>query len=240
MPSVIEGKNVLLEMYITASSEYVPILCATDCTFRYTPEFITKTGPNSPAREFALRIYEWAFDVTGLTKIANESPSSLSFFYMLQSSIRRTSHDFRMTFEDDEGNDYEISGVGFVGESTINGPQTDFSNASIQIKGTGGVTIDFVADPTPGDFDVLSDWWQSSNGNSYINGASSGETDGINYTLQSTDEILRVWNEGGGYEIVSGAPGNRECQLDLSNHKIKFADAFDGNQRVAVLFKRPV
>lgn len=238
MSDVIHGKDCYLEMFV--SSTWTPVLCATDMTFEYNPEFITKTGPNSPAREYAMRIYDWSMSVTGLTKLANDTV--LSFFYMLQTSIRRQSHEFRARFVDSNNVEKQISGTAFIGHSTITGPATDFCNATIEFRGTGAFeisTVDFVVDSSATE-NILADWWATENGDSWIDGASSGQTDGTTYTLVSTDEILRVWVEGTGFEIVTGTPatGTLECQLDLSNGKIIFPVTFDGTQRVTVLFKR--
>jgi hypothetical protein len=84
---------------------------------------------------------------------------------------------------------------------------------------------------------ILSDWWNTVDGNDFIEGASTGETDGTQYTLQATDKVLMVDLEGIIYKI-SPTLGNMKCKLDLSNNKILFPLFFNGTQSVGVLFKR--
>jgi len=244
MSNVIEGKNCLLQMKVSGS--WKDILCATDMSFDYSPEFITKTGPGSPAREFALRLSESSMSVTGLTKIAVED-DVLSFFYMIQTAVRRSIQEFRATFINDSGGTQQISGFGFIGHSTINGPATDFCNAFIEIKMSGAFSIDEITIPADAEFNYLSDWWNTSGGTTFIDQFSTGETDGTPYRLGTDDIILEVDYEGNQFDQVSGTPtpGKRECKFtatNLTDGKISFPSDLvsDGTQRVFVLFKRAI
>lgn len=238
MAQPIFGTGMILEMFIT--DQWYPILCATDCAYNRRAEFIEKTGPNSGLfREYAVRIEEWDMSASGLTKITNSS-EALTFFYMLQTSVRRTEQQVRITFTDDEGGSKQITGNALIGDSTITGPATDWANCSIQLKGTGAFTISEVDPPSETEYTYLSDYWVVGNGNNYISGASAVH----GYTLISTDIPLEVDWEGLGYELVSGTPatGARECRFTTSPVRITFpADLIStGVQRVFVFFKRVI
>lgn len=241
MANPVLGKNAVLEMFV--DDDYYPLLCATDIRFTYSPEFIEKTTTESGTfQEFEVRLQSWTAYVTGLTKVLNDTV--LSLFYALQTSVRRQKQLFRVTFTDDSSNSKQIEGYAFIGNAEINGPAQGFSQANIELKGTGAFSISDVEPPGVIDYDTLADFWQTSNGVNYISGASSGEWDGTSYTLDSDDKPLEVDMEGSQYDIVSGTPtpGTRTCMLDLDNGRIYFpADViFDGSQRVFVEWKRPV
>ena len=242
MSEPVYGTEVVCEMMI--ADVYTPVLCATDCVFTRVPEFIETTNPTSGlAKDFDVRREEWGITLSGLTKI--ENGTTLSFFYMLQSSVRRQRQTVRITYTDVDGAAKQIAGNVLIGQQSITGPATDFANCTIEFKGTGPFTITDVEPPAPTDYNIFSDTWATVNGNAFINGASTGLSpsavaNGGPFTLQSTDIVLEVGVEGMEYELVTGSPGNREAQPDLANNKIKVRDAFDGTQRVYVEFKRPI
>lgn len=244
MAEAIHGKNVIIEMYITDT--YYPILCGTDCTFSRTPEFIPITSTTSGLfREFMVRREEWVMSVSGLTKIANAA--TLTFFYMLQTSVRRTRQLVRITFTDSDGASKQITGNVLIGQMDINGPFSDFSQCTIELKGTGAYVIEDTEDPVATDYNYYSDYWQTVNGQNYISGNSSGTSNAsptpfTAFALLSTDVIIGVAVEGTGFEQVTGTPGNREYQFSTSPVRINFASdlIFDGTQRVFVMIKRAV
>lgn len=234
MADIIFGKNVLVQQQQDDLS-WLNLLCGTDMTFTYEPEFITKTGPNSPSREYQVRIEDCSMSVTGATRIANDS-TTLTFFSMMATAMRRTKKSYRAKFVDETGAIKTITMDAFIGQSTINGPVSDASIGTIELRGTGGFTI-ATPDPDPSTvtYNLLSDWWNTSNGNAFINGASAVNS----YTLTTADTILEVDVEGVEFDIVTGAPGNRQAQPSLATNKINFNFTFDGTQKVFVLFKRP-
>jgi len=147
-----------------------------------------------------------------------------------------------MTFTDDSSNSKQITGLAFIGSMSISGPISDFAQCSISLKGTGAYDVQTTVIPTPTDYETLSDWWQTVNANTFVNGASSGEHTGTMYTLADTDILLEVSMEGTQYDIItSGTPTGRTCKY-VSVGKVQFpADViFDGSQRVFVEWKRPI
>lgn len=240
MPEVIYGSDVVLEKLV--DEVYYPVLCGTDCSLVRTPEIIEKTTAASGLwKDFAIRIEEFDVSVSGLTKIDNDD--TLTFFYMLQSSVRRALGQYRMTFTDSDGNSKEITFAALIGQMSISGPASDFSQCSIAFKGSGEFIIQDVTPPDEGEFQILSDSWDTVNGQSYISGASTGDSTGTAYTLTADDVALEVTMEGVQYELVTGTPtaGQRECRFNTSNLRVEFPSdvVFDGSQRVMVLFKRP-
>ncbi len=128
MADAVHGQDVVLEMKV--DGEFYPILCATDCVFTASPEFLERsTGDTSTSRKWRKRIEEFSASVSGLTKLPNDA--SLSFFYMLQSSVRRTVQEFRQTFTDNTGASNIILYSAHIVQQSISGPVGDFANCTI-------------------------------------------------------------------------------------------------------------
>lgn len=237
----VRGENVIVELMVDAV--YYPVLCGTDCTFTREVEFVPiRTADSSLFDEVMPRREGWGITVNGVTKIENDTV--LTFFYLLQTSIRRSTHSIRVTFEDEAGDAKEITGTVYIGSESITGPLSDYANATIEFKGTGAFTIQDVTPPDEPEYDYFSDYWTPNNGNNYIGGASSGSYTGTSYTLAATDTILEVRLEGTNYELVTGTPtnGERQCKFNTSLFRIEFPAALvlDNTQRVFVFFKRPL
>lgn len=243
MADPIFGKEVIIEML--DGLNYYPILCGTDCSFSRTPEVINISSPDSGLfTESMVRRESWSMSVAGITKVANDT--ALTFFYMLQTAIRRTKRTLRITFTDPAGADIQISGDVIIGNESISGPATDFAQGSIEFIGTGPFAIGSVTPPVVGTLNIYSDYWTPGAGNSYIDGSSSGNSPaavlfGGVFNLGATDTILDVHVEGDHFNIItSGAPGNLECKFDSGLGQIRFASTmlFLGTEKVWVEFQR--
>lgn len=233
----VKGEDVVVELLVDAV--YYPVLCGLDCTFSREVEFVNiRTSDSSVFEEVMPRRERWGITVNGVTKIENDT--ALTFFYLLQTSVRRNTHTIRVTFEDEAGDSKEITGTVYIGNESISGPVNDYANGSIEFRGTGAFTIQDVTPPVEPDIEIFSDYWVPTNGNSYISGASSGSYTGTAYTLTATDVILEVRMEGTNFEVVSGTPttGERQCQFDTGTLRVNFPITFDGTQKVFVMFKR--
>ena len=246
MAEPVFGTGVIVEMLVDAN--YEPILCGMDCVFTRTPELIETTNPTSGGfKDFSIRREEWDVTVSGLTKIANNA--ALTFFYMLQTSVRRLKQAIRITFTDIDGANVQITGNVLIGRESISGPSTDFAQCSIEMKGSGPFIISGVLPPVEIEYEILSDWWGTNNGDSFIAGSSSGESpaavlNGGPFNLGAGDVILEVDVEGTEFELISsGTPGNRECKFNSGLGQVSFDPVnmiFDGSQRVYVEWKRPI
>ena len=234
----VKGEDAVLELYVVDT--YYPVLCATDCTFNREVEFIPISGPESIAREFMPRREEWTMSVTGITKLDNDA--ALTFFYLLQNSVRRELHTVRITFTDEAGTSKQISGSVYIGSQSINGNINDYATGTIEFRGTGQFTVDTTQEPVPPEVAIYADYWIPVNGRTYVSGASTGYTDGTTYTLTATDEILEVWVENQAYYAVTGTPtnGSPEYNFDTGTLRVNLPAAMvlDGTMKVFIMFKR--
>lgn len=238
MSEAVHGSDVILEMKI--DGEYYPILCATDCSFNCSPEFLERTANDTAtSRRWRKRIEEFTASITGLTRLSNDE--SLSFFYMLQSSVRRTVQEYRQTFTDDTGASNILIYSAHIGEQSISGPVGDFASGTIELKIDGDIEIQEVAPPVTGEYETLADWWQAVNGQDYISGNSSGNTDGTAYALLSTDKIIHVEVENQILYKKVGTPAAGDPWYDFITSpsiKVQTHLTFDGSERVFVMWKR--
>lgn len=239
MSSPVLGRLAVLEIWI--DDAFFPVLCGTDLSLHLQQEVILKTGPNSGAwREKTTRLSEWNASVTGLTKIENSS-ESVTFFWTLQESVRLTTQLIRLTFQDEDGGGKQVKGYAVIVSQDINGPATDFSTASIVFEGTGHLEIDEIEGPIESEVSVLSDWWETVNGNNYIDGASTGNFDGTNYTLGASDRILDVAVNGEHFnQQLSGTVLNGHFEFISGSNKIQFEAGliFTGSEEVFVIWDR--
>lgn len=201
MPNPVQGKNVALSILVDAS--YLPILCATDCATHINRERIEKTGPNSATyRQWMIRLSEMITTVSGLTKINNDT--SVTFFYMLQLGNQLDEKTFQLTFEDDENNLFSYVGAGLIGNQSINGPATDFSNASIEILWNGYPTVDTIPAPSVSEETIEA---------LYIP-VVAGEVSVHHVDLEQTGvTILQVRRNGLSQTETTGTPGNGEFKF---------------------------
>lgn len=238
--SPILGYGVAIHMH--DGSSYKPVLCGETCTFNRQVETIEKTSPTSGNfRQYQKRREGWTADVSGLTRIANDA--SLTFFYMLQTSVRNQEHPLRFVFTDPEGATKQIQGTALITDESITGTAGDFAKASISFLGTGAFVVADVDPPAPVVYEELSDFWDMPAGINYCDLAAVSVEHG--YAISAGYILLEVDLEGQGFEIITtGSVGtNRNCKLNTSTFILNFstdviAEGFA--RRVFVFFKRPV
>ncbi len=257
MSDLVLGKNVTVTMLI--GSEYLPLFCAKSMGFSYDQEAIESTTNTSGFdRTYEVGLGTAKLNLTGITKTSDIT--KVGPFYLFQQSVRRQKQSIRLVFN---AQDASVKTITFTALIIRNGFTSDilsWAQCSIDFQISGPVDIgDVIPIPSGGGGSggsgssgggsssgttdiVLSDWWNTTNGNNSIEGLSSGETDGTNYTLVITDTILIVFVEGLQFSIVMGTPtpGQRECSLDLINNRIIFPSdlIFDGSQTVTVVWER--
>lgn len=226
--SVVHGKNTVLEVF--SVDTWYPVLCGTDLSFTSTMEMVESTGPNSVLfRERKARLQDWNASVSGLTTL--ENGTSVSFFYMLQQSVRRTLQQIRLSFQDDEGSYKRITGNALIETMGISGPYSDFSNATISFLGSGAYEIDAISAPsTPIEY---ADYWTTVAGNSYINGTSAVHT----YDLTGKT-VLLVFRSGVEHTLVTTTPSGRQCKFTSGTGRIDFDTSipFESGETVTVNF----
>jgi len=237
MANPVLGTSVVIEMLIVDT--YWPILCGTDCTFNRSAVMIpiTTAGSGSSTEVMAGK-ESWKMGVTGLTKIVNDTV--LTFFYMLQTSTRRQRQSIRITYTDDQAQSKQITGDAYIGEMNINGPHNEYSSSFIEFIGTGDFTVGTTEPPDEPTFIVYADYWDCVAAQNYISGLSTGETDGNQYTLAATDEILDVVLENQTLYATTGTPGVGQYKFDTGLLRLVNGLTFDGGERMYVMWKRPV
>ena len=180
----------------------------------------------------------WSVDVSGLTKVDN-TDGQIAYFWLLQASVRMSIQTIRLTFTDTDGNYTQLGGQCYILTSSITGPASDFSNASVTFLGTGGPEIGEIADPTPVVQEEFSDWWPVNAGDDFVDVGTVDSSIHL-YNLLATDEILDVWRSGSHLDLVTGTPGNAQCSFDTGALKI-FVDPtnpFNSGETLFIEFKR--
>jgi hypothetical protein len=231
MSDVVHGQDVKVEKEV--GGVFYEIACGTDCSFGFTNTFIGKTTRTSGLFfKRRVRMSDCKGTVNGVTK--NTNTGGLSIFHFLEEGIRRDEGFYKFTFEDEDGNIVIITMIALIEVINISGDVNDFSVFDLSIQQTGGVELTTVPPPPsiqPENW--FSDFWTTGVGQFEINGASAIK----GYQLFS-QELLEVDREGTQYDIItSGTPGNREALYDSLGGRIVFANEFNPDERVFVLFK---
>ena len=211
---LIQGKNVTLE--VLNDGEFLTIACIADVSFSFENELISKTTYTSGLwREYRARISGYTVEMSGVNVLGGGG--KLSSFYFLQSGVRRSNIEWRMTFEADNGDLQVLSGTFILASSTYGGGSVGVSEFDASFQGTGGIDLSMVAPPggLP-DREVFSDVWELPEYADYIDGA------GVEGLTFEGHKVLAVFREGLGYDHnVFDAPGNREYGYPDQN-KITF------------------
>lgn len=236
MSNLVLGRNVII--YARISGIYYPIFCGKTAEFNVRTDKIETTTTSSPgSREYLPGLTDASLTVTGILT-SDQSNSRISYFWMLQEQLQGNIQDILITCTDQSSVAKNIQFSAMIEGSGLAKPDVNsWGQSSVTFAVSGDIVVDPSSSPSNTTFTLLSDYWNTSNGNAFINGSSVE----WGYTLtNSTDTILAVFVERLNYNIVSGAPGNGEAQPDLVNNKIKFENAFDGTQTVFVVFKRTI
>lgn len=232
---VIFGEDCKMEILV--SDNWYTIMCQSDIRFRLTQEILLKTTPNSGLfREKTTRFSEGFASVTGLTAV-NNGATNVSFFYIIQESIRTQPQTIKLTFTDQGGSSKTITGTVLIVTSEIGAPIGDFAEASVELEFSGSFEIDSTDLPTTAN-PLLADTWETTAGQNYISGLSTGWRNGTQYSLNSK-EILEVDREGMQYDFIGNnlTPGNRECSWNTSLNRLVFQNDFNTGETVFVIFR---
>lgn len=224
------GYDVIVSLKVVDT--YYPVFCATDMEFRMKQDVVLATSASTGSyRQKRLRgLCEWSVTTSGLTKIDN-SDGQISFFYLLQESIRGSQLDIKIDFTDEDSNEQSLSGAVIIPDLSINGPASDWSNASVTFEGTGAISMVPVDPPVPQDCeqeDTL-----------YIDCVADASS--VHHALlqQTGVVILAVARTGAVHYETTGTPGDLEFQTDLPNGDIHFdpTNTFNAGEWIAVEYK---
>ena len=237
MNRLIKGSGMVAELLV--SGDYVPIFCAKDCTLSVSQDEIEVTSINSgSSREYLPGMANGMLTVGGLSPIDN-TEGKISIFYLLQQGIRQSVKDWRVTFTADDGTGIAATFKGFIRSDEISKQGFAYTQSSTQIRITGNISLGEIVDPPAFNYDILSDYWTTTNGVNYVSLSAASAVSA--YIFGATDSILQVDVEGTQFDVITtGSPGNRECKLNTMTYVLTFATdfLFDGTQRVYVMFKR--
>lgn len=238
MDKLIKGENLRAQLKI--DDEYFDIFCAKSVEFAIEQDELEVTSINSgSSREYLPGMMNATLSTSGVSSIDN-TEGKIAITYLMQQSIRRQLQDWRVYFEADDGDTLEATFQGMIRTPSISRDGFGYNQSSLVVRVSGDIDFNEIVPPPSTEFDLLSDYWQTVNGQNYISGASAVH----GYTLAATDEPLEVDVEGGGFVLVTSTPadGRAECKFGTSPVRITFPSdkIFDGTERVFVLFKRPI
>ena len=204
--SEVFGRGVTVQAKV--EGEYITIGCASNCSFQFENEIIGKTDVNAGLfRKKRVRISDCRGSIDGV--ITTEStPTRLTIFYFLQEAVRRAENDMLFIFEDVNGGVKTIQGLFLVQSTDLSADIQAFAEFSLQLEGTGGITISDVAPPPDLVCEtIFSDWWTTTPGASGITGT------GHYGRSFAGHDVIEVDREGLEHDIVdTGTPGNRQAK----------------------------
>lgn len=227
--------NCVLQMLI--ESNWYDIMCQVEARFSIKQEVVLKTGVNSGLfREKTTRLSEAFATVTGISPIDNGDV--ISVFYMTQEAIRTQAQDIRLVYTDEDGEQKQISGSALIVNIEIGSPQKDFTTATIDFEFSGAIDIEEVTAPPEGTIQIYGDYWTTTAGQNYLDGAQASEE--LGYFLNPVGmTVLEVIRDGIQYDFIgySGSPGNRQCMYNQTTDRLIFQNDFVANETVTVIFK---
>lgn len=226
----IHGNNCLLS--IKVDDTFYPVLCAIDFTFSVRQEMVLATTVDTGVwRQKRNRgLSEWSVTISGLTKIDN-TDGQISFFYLLQESVRAQVQTIQAMFEDSDGNTQVLEGLVIMPEMSINANVNSFADASIVFEGAGEVVVQEVVSEPLSEMceQIYSDTWEAVAGETTISGTGQ---EGRSFAGK---EIIEVVREGMQYDYTDGAVGNR--MYGYNGTTVTFEVPFMDGERVYVMWK---
>lgn len=229
---VIHGRDV--NVLVDVSGLWTYIGCATDSTFEFDNEIIGKTDVNAGLfRKKRVRISDSRASVSGVS--TTEGGDKVGQFYFLQEGVRRTEQSLKFLFIDEAGVDTTIEMTALVRSISINSDTSNFSEFDIGFEGTGNITISTLEPPESGSLcpNVLSDWWETTEGETSISGASFHGT----ATTLAGKTIIEVDREGMVLNPVSGVPGNGQYRYTGTTIEVSPSNPFNPGETMFVIWE---
>lgn len=187
--------------------EYITVGCASGCSFSFENELIGKTDVNAGLfRKKRVRISDCRGSVEGVI-ITASSATRLTIFQFLTEGVRRSEIDMQFIFEDLSGGVKVIAGTFLVQSVDLSAEFSAFAEFSLNLEGTGEITISDVAPPPDVVCEqIFSDWWTTTPGESGVSGTGHA---GLSF---AGHDIIEVDREGLQHDIIAtGTPGNRQA-----------------------------
>lgn len=212
---VVKGSNMIAS--IKVSGQFYPVFCAKSCSFEMRNEIINRTSVNDGLfTKRRIRRTEWSGSASGVLVTDNNS-ERFSPFYLIQESVRRSALEWQFEFTNLDGDIRTIEGEALIENLPISGDVQSFVQCTVNIIGTGAFVMDASPSSIVSDENVDSDYWETTEGATYISGLSVGGK-----SLQGK-HILAISREGTVYDpITTGSPTQRIALFNSSLGRIYF------------------
>lgn len=140
---VIKGKDVILEFISPNTGDYLPFVCADDCSIRFTSsQLSTKTRGDGPWERFIMDTKSYSISLGGLIPYTDETLIGVTIWDLYAYYDQMTEAPFRMIFRDPLSNLIKaILGNVLVTDLDIPANATDFAGGTISFKGNGPALV---------------------------------------------------------------------------------------------------
>lgn len=140
---VIKGKDVILEFLSPHTGDYLPYVCADDCSIRFTSsQLSTKTRGDGPWERFIMDTKGYSISLGGLIPYTDETATGVNTWDLYEYYDQMTDVPFRMIFRDPASNLIKaILGNVLVTDLDIPANATDFAGSTLSFKGNGPPSV---------------------------------------------------------------------------------------------------
>lgn len=223
--SLIRGDNVIL--YVYDGGLWKPVVCGRSCTLNTTADTIETSITGSGAwRTYEYTALTWTASLEGLIFLQKTNTLSTPDLRAMQYGRIKILMRYQRT--DESGNVYLEEGYALITNISDSGDTGSAATFSLELKGTGPLTIVFT--PTPIDPTAKVKRIEYT--------ASGGESSFSNAALQSKD-IVAVALDGimRSKIITAGTPTDQEAKYTSASGTITFPMALDNDMEVIVLYQ---
>lgn len=223
--SLIRGDNVII--YIYDGGLWKPVVCGRSCTLNTQAESIETSITGSGAwRTYEYTALTWTASLEGLIYLQKTNSLSTSDLRAMQYGRVKILMRYQRT--DTAGNVYLEEGYGLITGISDTGDTGSAATFSLEIRGTGPLTIVFT--PTPIDPTAKVKRLEYT--------ASGGESSFSNAALQGKDIVMVTLDGISRSKIITaGTPTDQEAKYTSGSGTITFPMALDNDMQVTVLYQ---
>lgn len=226
MAEIVLGKQYYLTAYIPSLSGYYPFACLQEVSLSVSTEMIPTTTVDSGLyRTFEPRLSEWKLSASGVMILRD---LDASYNYALDSilqQVRREGYDIRLLWTDNGGYTRHIEGHVFIPESVFTGTAGQIGKFSIEMQGSGPLTIDGAITINPGNVQRLE--VEAPGGTDFVqNAAWVGRS--IKW-IDRSDSACKL--------IYSGTPTGREVLYNSSTGRFTFSSTLNAGELITGLYE---
>jgi hypothetical protein len=223
--SLIRGDNVIL--YVYDGGLWKPVVCGRSCTLNTTAGTIGTSITGSGSWEtFEYTSLSWTASLEGLIYLQKTNCLSTPDLRAMQFGRQKILIRYQRT--DTSNNVYLEEGTGIITSISDTADTGSAATFSIEIKGTGALTIVFTPTPINPTAKVKRLEYTASGGEtSFANAALQGK----DIVVVSLDGIMRS------KIITAGTPTDQEAKYTSASGTITFPMALDNDMEVVVLYQ---